>query len=37
MPPETRKLLIDILDAASEIYEFIEGLDLAKYRSDSRV
>lgn len=36
MRPETVKLLIDILDAASEIREFTSGFDLAEYRIDSK-
>lgn len=36
MRPETLKLLIDILDAASEIREFTAGIDLAEYRNDSK-
>ena len=34
MPPETRKLLIDIQDAAAEILQFTLGMDLSAYRKD---
>jgi len=36
MPPETRKLLIDIQDAAAEILQFTLGMDLSAYRKDAK-
>ena len=36
MRPESLKLLIDILDATSEIREFTHGYDLTQYRKDSK-
>lgn len=35
MPPETRKLLIDIQDAAAEILQFTLGMDFAAYVKDA--
>lgn len=36
MPPETRKLLIDIQDAAAEVFQFTLGMNLAEYRKDAK-
>jgi len=36
MLPETRKHLLDILEAAADIRAFTEGLDLASYRNDAK-
>lgn len=36
MQPDTRKHLIDILDAATDIRNFIDQYDLAAYRADAK-
>lgn len=36
MQPDTRKNLIDILDAAADIRAFIDQYDLAAYRADAK-
>jgi uncharacterized protein with HEPN domain len=36
MQPETRKHLVDILDAAADIRDFTDGYDLAAYRADAK-
>jgi uncharacterized protein with HEPN domain len=36
MQPDTRKHLLDILEAAADIRAFTEGLNLASYRNDAK-
>jgi uncharacterized protein with HEPN domain len=36
MPPETRKLLIDIQGAAAEIFQFTLGMDFSAYIKDAK-
>jgi len=36
MPPKALKLLVDIRDASTDIKDFTCGMDLSKYRQDSK-
>lgn len=36
MRPESLKLLVDIRDASSDIREFVHGMDLPRYRHDTK-